>query len=94
MVVSIIGAVLIPCYGVGRTRCDRRDPQPCRPPTDRQPKESGGMALAGIIVGWVAFAVALAVLAYRGRHRVRVNNANTTNYTGDGAGRAGHPCGG
>ncbi len=67
MVVSLVGLVSLPCYGVGGIviglvgailgHVGKRQA------TERG-EGGGGMALAGIIVGWIAVAIGIVILAF------------------------------
>jgi hypothetical protein len=66
MVISIVGMVSLPCYGVGGIVLGALGAifgHISRKQIKDRGEAGGGMALAGIIVGWIAVAIGLIILA-------------------------------
>ncbi len=67
MVVSIVGAVSLPCYGIGGIVIGLVGAilgHVAKRQIAERNEGGGGMALAGIIVGWIAVAIGVAIVAF------------------------------
>ncbi len=67
MVVSIVGAVSLPCYGVGGIVIGLVGAilgHVAKRQIAQRNEAGGGMALAGIIVGWIAVVIGIAIVAF------------------------------